>query len=349
MFSHDYASARDRFLRLAGDQVEALPLAQSGPAGAALAIDVTVLGAAAAERVLLVTSGVHGVEGFAGSAVQCAFLEAPPRAPPATAVVLVHALNPWGFAHLRRVNEHNVDLNRNFLPPGEPYSGAPEGYRALNALLNPPSPPASDGFYFRAVVKILRQGFAPLREAVVAGQYEYPHGLFFGGQRLEPEAAAFLDWLERKLAQARHVLALDLHTGIGRFGEMSVFAGRTMPAERARQLGALLERPVIHARTASAGGGYAVRGGLDGCIPRALAHAHTDYLAVEFGTYPGIRMLHALREENRWHHFGGGGMQHRAKRRLLRAFYPDSERWRRAVLAQGVALLHAAARCLTNL
>jgi hypothetical protein len=28
--------------------------------------------------------------------------------------MLIHALNPFGFAWLRRVNEANVDLNRNF-------------------------------------------------------------------------------------------------------------------------------------------------------------------------------------------------------------------------------------------
>jgi hypothetical protein len=39
----------------------------------------------------------------------------------------VHALNPFGFAWLRRVNEYNVDLNRNFqdfnksLPSSAPY------------------------------------------------------------------------------------------------------------------------------------------------------------------------------------------------------------------------------------
>ena len=56
--------------------------------------------------------------------------------------VLLHALNPYGFAWLRRVNEHNVDLNRNFLLPGEAYRGSPAGYAALDPLLNPKSPPA---------------------------------------------------------------------------------------------------------------------------------------------------------------------------------------------------------------
>ena len=39
-------------------------------------------------------------------------------------VVLLHAINPWGFSWARRVTEDNVDLNRNFrdfsrpAPPG---------------------------------------------------------------------------------------------------------------------------------------------------------------------------------------------------------------------------------------
>jgi hypothetical protein len=34
-------------------------------------------------------------------------------------IVFVHALNPFGFKHHRRVNEDNVDLNRNFLTAEE--------------------------------------------------------------------------------------------------------------------------------------------------------------------------------------------------------------------------------------
>ena len=79
------------------------------------------------------------------------------------AIVLVHVLNPYGMAWLRRFNEHNVDLNRNFLGPDETYEGAPDGYDDLDAFLNPRSLPSWELFYLRAGWLILRHGMPTLR------------------------------------------------------------------------------------------------------------------------------------------------------------------------------------------
>ena len=130
-FSADYATARKRFLSAAEAAGEtcSLCLDAAGPEGSPLTIDIACLGSPAPERALLHTSGMHGVEGFAGSAIQLALLQRPLSLPPDGAVVLVHGLNPYGMAWLRRVNENNVDLNRNFLTAGERYEGAPTGYR----------------------------------------------------------------------------------------------------------------------------------------------------------------------------------------------------------------------------
>src|SRR5204862_4906486 len=104
-----------------------------------LTIDAAVFGAGRPRRVVLVTSGLHGVEGFVGSAVQAALLEdafTSWQPPAGAAVVLLHALDPFGFDQLRRTNADNIDLNRNFLRPGEAYAGSPPGYAALDPLLN---------------------------------------------------------------------------------------------------------------------------------------------------------------------------------------------------------------------
>ena len=62
-------------------------------------------------------SGTHGVEGYCGSGIQIGFLKEGLFAelPDDMSVVLLHAMNPYGFSNDRRVNEDNVDLNRNFL------------------------------------------------------------------------------------------------------------------------------------------------------------------------------------------------------------------------------------------
>ena len=95
--------------------------------------------------------------------------------PRGVALVLIHALNPYGFAWVRRANEENVDLNRNFLLAGEPYAGSPARYAALDALLNPKHPPRRlDLFRLRAMASILRHGMPQLKQAVAGGQYDFP-------------------------------------------------------------------------------------------------------------------------------------------------------------------------------
>jgi len=119
-FSDSYAEARGKFLGAAleaGAVTNSFALGVRGPDGGELATDVAWLGAADAPRVLATTSGVHGVEGFFGSATQIEWLrraKATPL-PKDTAVLHVHAVNPYGFAYLRRTNEENIDINRNWI------------------------------------------------------------------------------------------------------------------------------------------------------------------------------------------------------------------------------------------
>jgi hypothetical protein len=173
-FSPNYATARDRFRRkvsAAGGRLAVLDLAAKGPDGETLSIDIGWFGAEASPRVLLHSSGLHGVEGFAGSAIQLQLLDTLPPVDNGKALVLVHILNPYGMAWLRRTNERNVDLNRNFLF-GEPYAKAPAAYAQLDSFLNPKSAPSKDAFALRAALLIVRHGLTKLRQAVEEGQYE---------------------------------------------------------------------------------------------------------------------------------------------------------------------------------
>ena len=186
-FSPDYVTARSRFRRAvesSGGRLKLLDLNAKGPDGEDLTIDIGWLGNPAPRRVLLHSSGLHGVEGFAGSAIQLQLLEEVPAIPDDGAIVLVHVLNPYGMTWLRRFNENNVDLNRNFLAQAEDYDGAPESYGKLNSFLNPPTPPSADFYYVKPAWLILRHGMTTLKQAVAGGQYKYPNGLFFGGEKL---------------------------------------------------------------------------------------------------------------------------------------------------------------------
>src|SRR5690606_23379879 len=100
--------------------------------------DIARIGPADAERVLLLVSGTHGVEGYCGSGCQLALLDLGvfDRLPEGTAVVLVHAINPYGFAWRQRLTEGHVDLNRNFVDFAKPLPENPD-YNVLDPYLIP--------------------------------------------------------------------------------------------------------------------------------------------------------------------------------------------------------------------
>ena len=126
-FSADYTQARTKFLdaaKAAGARIEAYRNPSRGPEGSTLFTDTAWLGPMDAKRVLVTLSATHGVEGFCGSAVQSGSLAGglANDLPSDTAFLSIHAINPYGFAWLRRVTEDNVDLNRNFIDFDAPWT-----------------------------------------------------------------------------------------------------------------------------------------------------------------------------------------------------------------------------------
>ncbi|HYH41248.1 MAG TPA: DUF2817 domain-containing protein [Burkholderiales bacterium] len=344
-FSPDYATARARFRDAANDvgaALHAIALPAKGPRDEALYIDIAWLGSANPRNVFLHTTGVHGVEAFTGSAVQLALLEAAPLPGNQDALILVHVLNPYGMAWLRRTNENNVDLNRNFLVNGERWSGAPELYRTLDPLLNPPSAPSHDAFRARAAAAVLRHGFHRVKQAVAEGQYEFPRGLFFGGDSLQPGPKLYSEWLRSHLAHAQYVCSLDLHTGLGRSGTDTVMPDGHANVTPPPVLGDALCREFVEVTGPSVA--YTVRGGLGGALQHILPDADIDFVLQEIGTRAPLAVLHALREENRWHFFGDASIVHPAKQRLKEALCPAARKWRRRAVALGLELALAAAR-----
>ena len=55
----------------------------------------------------------------------------------------------------------------------------------------------------------------------------------------------------------------------------------------------------------------------------------------EFGTRGPMKVLHALREENRWHHYRDASIDHPTKRKLKETFSPNDDDWRQPVLVLG--------------
>ena len=353
-FSPDYATARHRFRQAAsaaGWSLEVHPIGVAGPAGDELTIDVACSPAHGSDKTLVVSSGVHGVEGFLGSAVQLGLLEAwvPPSAPPVRCVFL-HGLNPFGFAWMRRVDEHNVDLNRNFLLPGERYACSAQGYTDLDSLLNPQCPPSRwEPFTLKALWTIARRGMPALRRAVASGQYDFPLGLFFGGTGPSRTQQLLAENLERWLRGSRDVVHLDFHTGLGPNGDYKLLVDYPLSARQRTKLSDWFGPDSFQAPDSSAIA-YDIRGGFGRwCVSRRLAE---DYLFAyaEFGTYRPTRVLAGLRAENQAQHWGmpAATSTARAKHRLKELFCPSAEAWRSQVLDRSYDLVARAVRGLAG-
>src|SRR5262249_15041006 len=130
--------------------------------------------------------------------------------------VFLHALNPYGFAHLRRFDEANIDPNRNFLLPGEKYEGSPPGYPDLDGTLNPRRAPwRFEPFRIRGAWEVFKHGLPAMKRAIVTGQHDYPKGIFFGGSGPGRTQLTLAEHLGRWVAGSREVIHLDFHSGLG--------------------------------------------------------------------------------------------------------------------------------------
>ena len=353
-FSQTYAEARERFLAAASARalrVESHVLPDlRGADGEALAMDVVLAGDATAPDLLMLWSATHGIEGHCGAGCQTAllhddaFLRAVDDA--GAAVLFAHALNPHGFSFGRRVNEDNVDLNRNFRDFAAP---APQNsaYGEIHALLLPaawPPPPAEEA---RLGAWIATHGETAFQAAVTGGQYAFPDGLFFGGAR-PTWSNRTLRAVLRKHASTRSRLAvIDFHTGLGPRGHgEKIYNGPAVAADVARTRdwwgpdvtsfldGTSSSAPLV---------------GINGC---ALADECPDVpyasIALEFGTVPLREALQALRADHWLHNHADApaGLRASIRQQMRDAFYTDADDWKAQILAQARA---AALTALTRL
>ena len=345
-FPTAYADAQQRFRTVATAQ--GLPVEQyhnpaAGPGGEALATHVVRVGPPAAARVLFVMSGTHGAEGFCGSGIQYGLLQQEPASilPPGTAVVLVHAINPYGFAWLRRVTEDNVDLNRNHVNHAAPYPDN-AGYRELREAICPTewTGPARAAAEARLSAYAAQHGAMALQAAISGGQYLDPEGVFFGGRSLTWSARTLYDILDRHAGGARHVGFIDLHTGLGPYGHGELISEHAPGDPVVARLRDWLGDDVTSLQDGSASS--APLTGTNGCgIERQLSRVATvTTVTLEYGTFPIDRILAAVRADCWLHRHGepGSARWREIKAEMRQCFYPDAEDWKRMVWERAAAV-----------
>ncbi|HIE4432317.1 DUF2817 domain-containing protein [Burkholderia multivorans] len=350
VFSENYEQAKARFRDAAarrGAWLQSTRNPARSPSGVALTTDVAWLGRSTASRVLVIISGTHGVEGFAGSAIQTAWLHKadPSTLPDDLAVMLVHALNPFGFAWQRRVNEDNVDLNRNFVNWDLPRVEN-DGYHTLHEALMTDEADTASRAWADAVLQefIGRYGASAFQEALARGQYQYSEGLFYGGSGPTWSARVIESLAMLNLGGASEVALVDLHTGLGAYGEAQIVAFDAPGSKELRRAQAWFGKSV-----GTPGARSSISSNLDGTLYEAwkrwLGNRVLTSVAVEFGTHSVPVALAALRAEAiAWRDEPYGGSQKMLRARAaLRAFFDvPSEEWRVRVLSGGLDVLHAA-------
>jgi predicted deacylase len=329
-----YDECRARF-RHAAESVdlpyEAHPIAASGPQGQVLTIENLRIGKPRADRVLLLLSGVHGVEGFLNSALQAdAVVRWSSRSrPDDLAVVVIHAVNPWGMAWWRRQNESNVDLNRNWRrDAGAPFDNT--AYDELHPLACPDTEtmPDAETMLATAGELVAERGIAWVRDAITAGQYRHPDGLHYGGARTEESNRILERVVPEQLEGAERVLVVDLHTGHGPRGAVTILSDQSPDSRQHAFFTAVFDR--VEATVDNPGATTGTKTGqIANGIRNELLDAECFATSLEFGTATDIEQLVATYQEQ-WVH-RRGDRSDPAQRSAVWAyrccFTPDDPDW----------------------
>jgi hypothetical protein len=360
-FSATYAQARRKFLdaaRAGGAAVEShVNPNTTGANGEDLATDVARFGAMDAENLFIACAGTHGNEGFCSSGCQIGLIKEGiiKARPQSVAVLLVHAINPYGFSHIRRVTEDNVDLNRNFQDFTKPL---PENlrYSEIHDLLVPSDWDGPGRAKADAALQAWRDdnGMLAFQAVVAGGQYAFPEGMFFGGQRATWSNQTFRAIVEKHGAGARRVGLIDFHSGLGPtgYGEpICIVAPNTPGFERAR----IWWGDEVTSVTDGTSNSPPVAGPLIGSIEESLPAAEVTAIGLEYGTVELFEVLDAIRGDN-WLYARGlksglsmdSALARDIKKKVRDALYVDTDDWKEKTYARAADFTLKAYRGLTS-
>ncbi|MDA5192675.1 M14 family metallopeptidase [Govanella unica] len=352
-FAMDYAAARAEFLSAAataGARLVSAPHGLKGPAGETLASDVAWLGPETASAVLVLLSGTHGIEGVCGSGCQTAWLrsEDAGRLPDDVAVMLVHAVNPHGFAYMRRVNEDNIDINRNWIDFARPLP-LNAAYTELRTAICPADwyGPGRDAAEARLRDYAAAHGERALQAVITGGQWSDPSGVFYGGRTPSWSRQTLAMLLTTHLARARRIALLDIHTGLGAYGACEMIVPAAVDSAgfgRARSFYGLGLTSPASGTSHSA----PVVGDMLSGVTALLSHAEVTAAALEFGVQPTQQMITAVRADAWLHAHGAGNIAAAASiaAKMRDAFIGETLQWEGMVAGQ---TLHACRQAVAGL
>ncbi len=341
-FPDDYRGARNAFIAAA--ETAALGVTSrllggiKGTDGHPLFLDTAWSGRRDARRALLLISGTHGVEGYFGSGVQTSLLRLglAARVPKNHKLVLLHALNPYGFSFDRRVNEDNADINRNFVDHAHPPANPEYDLLADAAAPKDISPAAFAAANRELAAFGKKHGSFALQAALSRGQYHHPDGIYYGGAKLSWSLRMLKDVLHEELKDVEELTVIDFHTGLGEFGAAEIITEAEPGSEayeRAYKIWGSSLRSTANGQSLSAH----LHGTIDSAMAAWMGTRALNFVALEVGTQPVSKVFEALRKDNWLSRHAPADFPHHAqiKRQIRDAFYPDQEDWKTMVFAHG--------------
>ena len=315
---------------------------------------------------IVINSGVHGIEGYFGSAAQNLFLDqcAPFLSKDFLSkytICLVHVINGWGMQNrMREVIDTKrgglVDLNRNFgvdfsAPDNLPQN--PKYELAHDLLLSKP-----DAINKKNAIKAFRAQHLQdgAWDAISFGQYVHPYGLFYGGAAPMVENEMTLRIYDEVMHDAKSLTSIGLHTGLGRFDR-----------KRGRVTGQLLvSHPASHKNTKyfsnmlagtatiadeRAVGGPVLLGDLVDCLEMRYGIYNIPVYSADFeigtGEFPIMSPIYKRMDmgDARYDLLHGGKISSQTLKNLTESWYPSDARWRDAALGRAyilfVELMHS--------
>ena len=248
------------------------------------------------------------------------------------------------MAWSRRQNESNVDLNRNWGVTPDTIADDNPGYAELHADLCPDGdePPTPDSFLrpMRAVVDEHDEEW--VRAAISDGQSAHPDGLYFTGHRTEESTGIVADIASDHLADAERVVVVDLHTGYGAYGDLSLLV-RHEPDSPGDAWTRSTFPGVAVVNTATPGTPLR-RGQIAGGLADVVTGAEFHAVTVELGTRSEVTMILAERAEHWVHRHGDRNDPEHARivDHHLRCSTPADTAWQHASVEQGRTVLDLA-------
>jgi hypothetical protein len=296
------------------------------------------------DKLFVFTTGQHGIEAYVGEAILRKFIDKYLKElnPKKTGLLIVHCINPWGMVQNRRSNANNVDLNRNFVHDDKDLDPTlNQDYTELINLMRPEGAienwySSNLRFFIRLLLGVIRIGAVKLQEAALSGQYQYPKGIYYGGDKIQDVTRVLIDLYREKLRHYKRILHLDMHTGYGPRYQMSLVISSLEPRD-SRELECLYGYPRIVKSNPEEF--YMIRGDMLDYLYKFVQINFPDKklsaMAFEFGTYgdslwQGIRSLRAMIFENQlyWHGASNTTLRQRIERDFRELYIPDEEHWR---------------------